>query len=364
VTTGCVGSIRAVPRRRDVVGSAKRRVDGVSTSAHGWYDRNVTGRRASNPLLDFGLRFVERDRDADASVTASAVSLRIFLFFVPLLLVIVGTIGFLKGHIAARDVSSQAGVTGGLADQIDTALHQSNHARWLAVGSGLLGAFLAGRNLSRVLATASRRAWQVPSSTAPTSVTRVTGAVTGLMTSVGMLAVIVNRVRRATGVVGGSVAFVPVAFAYAFVWFLVCAALPRQRTDKTVLLPGAALVGVALATLQWLLQFQAPSKLSRASELYGAIGIAVVALGWFFLVGRVFVASFAFNAVLWEQYGSVANWLNGRRRIGPMLTRHPRVNRFLGLASADDADADEGDGREGSSRQGRGDDPGNVASID
>jgi uncharacterized BrkB/YihY/UPF0761 family membrane protein len=212
-----------------------------------------------------------------------------------------------------------------------------------------------------VLASASRRAWQLPSSTS-TSVTRITGAVTGLITSVGLLAVIVNRVRRATGVVGGSVTFVPVAFAYAIAWFLVCAALPRQRTDKTVLLPGAALVGVALATLQWLLQFQAPSKLSRASELYGAIGIAVVALGWFFIVGRVFVASFSFNAVLWEQYGSVANWLSGRRRIGPMLTRHPRVNRFLGLASADDAD--DGDGREGSPSQGRGDEPGNVASID
>lgn len=316
--------------RRGVLGSAQQRAAGVTTGARSWYDRNVTARRASHPVLDFALRFAERDREADASVTASAVSLRIFLFFVPLLLVIVGTLGFLEGHVAARDVSSQAGVTGGLAAQIDTALSQSNRARWLAVGSGLFGAFWAGRNLSTVLAIASRRAWRVPT-TISTSVTRITGAVTGLLTSIGLLAVIVNRVRRATGIVGGSVAFVPVAGAYALVWYLVCAALPRQRTDRTVLLPGAALVGVALAALQWLLQFQAPNKLSRASELYGAIGIAVVALGWFFFVGRVFVASFSFNAVLWERYGSVANWLHSRRRIGPLLTRHPLVHRFLGM---------------------------------
>jgi membrane protein len=317
------------------VGSAKRRISDLTTGVRGWYDRTVAERRASNEAVDFVFRLHERDRDADGNVTASAVSLRIFLFFVPLLLVIVGSLGFLHGHVASQDVSNQAGLTGGLADQINTALDQSHRARWLAVGSGLVGAFMAGRALSSVLATASRRAWQLPLSAATKSTARLTGAVTGLITSVGLLAVVVNRVRRASGIVAGSVAFGPVALVYALAWFLVCWALPRRRSDRTVLLPGAAVVGVALAALQWALQFQTPGRVSRASQLYGAIGVVIVALSWFFLVGRLFVASFALNAVVSEQYGSIATWLFGRPRLGRVLRKSRWVHRLLGVSPAD-----------------------------
>jgi uncharacterized BrkB/YihY/UPF0761 family membrane protein len=325
-----------VPRRGGFVGSTKRRVNDLTKNAREWYERTVAEQRTSNGFVDFLFRFVERDREADGSVTASAVSLRIFLFFVPLLLVLVGLVGFLRGHIASSDVSGQVGVTGGMAQQINNALNQSTRARWLAVISGLIGTVSAGRALSSVLATASRRAWHLPISKATKSTTRITGAVVGMITSVGLLAIIVNRVRRATGVVGGSVTFVPVAAIYAIVWFVVCSALPRRRTDRTVLLPGAILVGVTLAVLQWVLQFVAPGRVSHASQLYGALGVVVVALSWFFFVGRLFVASFALNAVMSEQFGSIATWLFARRRIGPMLEKRRWVRRILDVTEVDE----------------------------
>src|SRR5438309_705984 len=102
--------------------------------------RTLAARRAHSTTLDLALRLVERDRATDGSVIASAVALRVFLLFVPLLLVVIASVGFLSSQISAADVSRQVGVTGGLAAQIDNALHQTSRARWVAMSSGIIGA--------------------------------------------------------------------------------------------------------------------------------------------------------------------------------------------------------------------------------
>ena len=58
--------------------------------------------------------------------------------------------------------------------------------------------------------------------------------------------------------------------------------LPRATTDPSALLPGARLVGLTLVGMQAVSQLYLPDRLSRASELYGAIGTTIVTLGWFF----------------------------------------------------------------------------------
>jgi uncharacterized BrkB/YihY/UPF0761 family membrane protein len=289
-------------------------------------------RRAEGGWIDLGARLYERDREADGSVLASAVALRMFLFFVPLVLVLVGTLGFVGDHLSSDDASRQVGVTGGFATQIDAALNQSSRARWLALGSGLVGTALAARTLSLVLAASSRRAWGLPARVAPSSITRVAGAITGLVVSVALLAILVNRAQKAAGVVGGSLAIGTAMLAYAAAWFVVCVMLPRaDSADRTALLPGALVVGAGLALAQAALQFVITGQVSRASELYGAIGSAIVALGWFFLVGRLIVVSLTVDAVVWERYGSLATLL---MRLGPLrrfAEGHPRFARFLEL---------------------------------
>jgi uncharacterized BrkB/YihY/UPF0761 family membrane protein len=116
---------------------------------------------------------------------------------------------------------------------------------------------------------------------------------------------------------------------------LVCLTLPRGRADRTALLPGAVFVGVACSALQWLLQFEAPGKISRASQLYGSIGVVIVALSWFFLIGRAFVASFTLDAVLWERFGSLTTWMMQRSRLRRSVAKHPRLQRFLEAGDAE-----------------------------
>ena len=49
--------------------------------------------------------------------------------------------------------------------------------------------------------------------------------------------------------------------------------------------------------MQAVSQLYLPDKFSRASQLYGAIGITVVTLGWFFIAGRVIMLAMVLNAV-------------------------------------------------------------------
>ena len=46
------------------------------------------------PLLDVGLRIYQRDRESAGTVVGSALAFRLFLFFIPLLLFVVGLAGF------------------------------------------------------------------------------------------------------------------------------------------------------------------------------------------------------------------------------------------------------------------------------
>ena len=96
-------------------------------------------RYEDKPLVDLGLRIYQRDRDITGTVVGSAIAFRMFLFFVPLLLFVVGIAGFVSHLVDADDINEDAGLTGNLAAQIDTALSQPTQTRWVAVVVGLFG---------------------------------------------------------------------------------------------------------------------------------------------------------------------------------------------------------------------------------
>ena len=41
--------------------------------------------------------------------------------------------------------------------------------------------------------------------------------------------------------------------------------------------------------MQAVSQLYLPDRFNKASEVYGAVGVAIVTLGWFFIIGRVIV---------------------------------------------------------------------------
>ena len=89
--------------------------------------------------------------------------------------------------------------------------------------------------------------------------------------------------------------------------------LPRTTPDPGVLLPGRAGRGARSPACRRSSQLYLPGRFDRASELYGAIGITLVTLGWFFFAGRAIVLSMALNAVLYERFGSISSSCSSSR---------------------------------------------------
>src|SRR6202167_3211773 len=138
------------------------------------------------PVVDVLVGTFRRDRRAAGSVMSSALAFRLFLFFLPLLLLTIGVAGFASDVADARSANQAAGISGGLAKQVSMAFHQPGLTRWLAVLLGLWGVLVAGRSLSRVLYAASAAAWGLP----PGSHARLraVGAVAGLVCTIGVIA--------------------------------------------------------------------------------------------------------------------------------------------------------------------------------
>jgi membrane protein len=289
-------------------------------------------RYEGKPLVDVGLRMYQRDRSINGTVVGSAIAFRLFLFFVPLLLFLVGVAGFLPAAVDSDDVNDGAGVTGSLAVQIDTALSQPTQTRWVAVLVGFAGTITAGYSLSKVMVASSVLAWRLEQR--PKASPRIVGAIVGLIAGVGLIALIVNRIRRELGLGVASVSFLVAFVVYVVAWLLVSMMLPRATKDVGALLPGAALVALTLTGMQAISQLYLPDRLSRASALYGTFGATIVTLGWFFILGRAIILGAELDAVIHERFGRITNFVFSWPLVR-LLRRSRLVRRAFGLDEDD-----------------------------
>ncbi|MFT3852210.1 MAG: YhjD/YihY/BrkB family envelope integrity protein [Ilumatobacteraceae bacterium] len=290
-------------------------------SSKSWANRTFDKYR-NRPLVDFGMRMYERDRDSAGTVVSSAIAFRLFLFFIPMLLFAVGIIGFFATHVDANDVKD-AGVTGSLAKQINTALNQPNSTRWFAVLFGLVFMGVTGRTLSRVLTQASCLAWQMP--VRPKAPIKVVGGIIGLIFGIALVTSGVARIRAHLGIAVASMSFLVALLVYLVAFLILSSLLPRPTPDLGALLPGAALVSLTLVGMQAVSQLYLPDKFSRASQLYGAMGVTIVTLGWFFIAGRVIMLAIELDSVLYERFGSLTQFIFSL----PVLRVLPRHSALL-----------------------------------
>jgi uncharacterized BrkB/YihY/UPF0761 family membrane protein len=321
---------RLVAAGRSAASDGRRRAD------------DLFAKHRDRPLVGLGVEIYERDRESAGTIVGAAVALRLFLFFVPLLLLVVGVVGVISSWIDAKDLKTQVGVTGTLAAQIDTALSQPGSSRWLAVGFGLLGVVTTGRSLSKVLVSTSCLAWRLP--VRGKASVRVVGVIVGLFTGLGLLAVVVNRIRADLGIAVAGVSLLAVFVIYGVGWIVLSMALPSATPDPGAMLPGGVVFGATFAGMQAVSQLYLPSKLDRASQLYGALGVTVVVLGWFFIAGRAIVLATVFNAVIYERFGSISKVMFGL----PVLRILPQRSRWLRGFFDLEPDAGPTDGERGS----------------
>jgi uncharacterized BrkB/YihY/UPF0761 family membrane protein len=310
-STDSTGLRAFVDRSRERIAAEQERIGALVDKYH---DR---------PLLDVALRIYQRDREGAGGLVGSALAFRLFLFFVPLTLFVVGVLGFLTRWIDADDLINTIGVGGTIADQINTALEQPNSTRWIATITGLFGMAWAGRSLSRVMIAASCLAWRLPVTTKASA--RVIGSVIGLIAGIALVATIVNQIRLDFGLGAASLSFLAVFSVYGIAWMAMSMLLPRATRDPGALLPGAVVVGVVLAGMQAIAQLYLPGAVGRASALYGALATTVVTLGWFFFLGRAMVFGMSLDAVIYERFGSISQFVFGL----PVVRILPRKSAWI-----------------------------------
>jgi uncharacterized BrkB/YihY/UPF0761 family membrane protein len=286
------------------------------------------------PVVDVVFGTFQRDRRGAGSVMSSALAFRLFLFFLPLLLLTIGVAGFASDVVDARSANQAAGISGSLAKQVSGAFHQPGLTRWVAVVLGLFGVLVAGRSLSRVLYAASAAAWGLPAG--DHARLRAVGAIAGLVCTMGVIAILINRVRESLGIGLAGVSFIPALLIYAIAWLGVSVFLPRATEDPGALLPGAVLLALTITAMHAVSELYLPDRLDRANQLYGAFGTTVVTLGWFFILGRAIVISMELNAAVYDRYGSVSQVAFSLPVLRILARRSSRVRRFFDLTDASD----------------------------
>lgn len=312
------------------LGKTARAIGMVSASAEKIRARLAPFER--KPVVGLGLAFYDRDREAAGSVLGSAVAFRLFLFFLPLLVLIVGIAGFLSGFVDPTSLDKSAGISGALAKEVNAAFHQPGLTRWVALLLGLFGTLTAGRSLGKALHASSAVIWRVTRRTRASLAT--VGAITGTLVGMALVAIVINRVREDFGEGVAGVSFIGAFLIYVVAWLVVSLLLPRATEDPSALLPGALAMALCFTVLQAISQLILPDRFQRASQLYGAVGFAVVTLGWFFILGRGVVIAMELDAVIYERYGSISQLVFGLPVIRILPRRSARLRRFFDLEAA------------------------------
>jgi uncharacterized BrkB/YihY/UPF0761 family membrane protein len=303
-------------------GDTRARLTRLRDDTVAWGDE-LRSARSGRPGVDIALRLYERDRAILGNLLAGSVAFRMFLWAVPFALLLVTIVSLITHDPGGEGTGllSYMGISGELAQSLrDVAREQRPNQAWALV-IGLGGALWTSRGLLRSLRVTSAAVWglgYVRSRVNPLrSALVLMGVVLGLLVLMGFVA----RLRDAMPVLGLVTTFA-MLIVPALLWLGISLHLPRpEEVPVRALLPGAVLVGAGVQGLHLLTVFVLVERADRAQSVYGAFGVAVVLLLWFFLLARVFVSAAVLNAVLWEheRSGKLGLRVLGLRLFG----RHP-----------------------------------------
>lgn len=260
----------------------------------------VVAARPDTPLIDTGFEIYEKDSRIAGGMLAGAVAFRLFLLLVPLLLVLVAGLGFMSVSNTQRSAASQLNFSDALVSTMQTVGQTAARGRWITLWIGLAATVMAVRTLIKSLRIVHNLAW---GTARKASVNQPKAILVGvaMVVLVVVYGVASQWIRAHTPGGGVLISFV-IGFGGVAVWMLAQMVLPHAP-DATLfdLLPGAVLVGAGLQAVHAFTVFYLAGRMSRMSETYGPLGVAIVALLWLYLLGRLIVSAAVINASLWER---------------------------------------------------------------
>lgn len=278
-----------VPRRPSIVKRTSTRAQQAMDTATNRYEP-----------ARYALSAYERFRRLNGSILAASIAFRVFLFLVPLTLIVVGVAGFSasSGHDVNKD-STRLGAA--LAATIAQAGSDSKRSWWVLIAVGISTMLYTAWSLFSTLARSSAQLWEMweYQPTPPRQRLRFIG---GLLLTLALL--LATRWIRGQVAIGLAVNLTAIA-VHLVLALVLLAYLPNRARSWTDLLPGAivtsvGMIGLNVFTVVWL-----PHKLTKLSETYGGLGVAVATLSYLALLGYLLVASILTN-VMWQEYRTAA----------------------------------------------------------
>ena len=254
----------------------------------------------TNPVFGLPLAFLARYTARQGVLLASAAAFRMFMWTVPLALLVAGVLaGVSKVH--EQDVTSvakTAGITGAASQEVANTLSEGQQAWWVATLIGAVLFLWATRTLTRNLILVNAHIWSAPSKTRQKDLLIISLIFAGSWIGMFAAAAVVIRLDIVPG--GPLIAIAAQTVAAGALWLFLSLRLPDHRRHWTDLIPGSALFGFGLAVLHTVSRFYLPARVQHSSALYGSLGLAAAMLAWLLIIGQLVVGSAVVNSVCTE----------------------------------------------------------------
>jgi uncharacterized BrkB/YihY/UPF0761 family membrane protein len=256
--------------------------------------------RGRHGSVDAVYEIADRDAEVGGSIIAGALAYRLFIWLLPLALVLVAGFGIAASQ--ASDSSEKAARSLGLAGIVSGSIAgaANSSARWYAILIGIPILLWATRSLLRTLIVIHRLCWTDVRRAAPKATPKAAVRLLGLLLCFIAVSAAANYVRsKLPG--PGVIVTVALILPYGGLWLLVSMRLPRRDAPWTALLPGALVFAIGLEIVSAVVAFFIVPEAESKQGTYGSLGLAAALLLGLFFLSRLVVGSAVVNATLWER---------------------------------------------------------------
>jgi uncharacterized BrkB/YihY/UPF0761 family membrane protein len=256
--------------------------------------------RQLHKSVDATFQMVDRDVELGGGIIAGALAYRLFIWMLPLALVLVGGLGIAAD--AAEETPEEAADSLGMGGLISHSIASAatGNGRWYALLIGIPILVYTTRSVLRVLIVSHRLLWTDSRARAQRATPVATLRLLVLLLAFPLAAVLASAIREwspGVGILATALSIVP----FAALWVLISSSLPHRDASWQALVPGALLFGLGVEALNVFTAYVLTPWALNKQGTYGALGLAAALLLSLFLISRLVVAAAVLNATLWER---------------------------------------------------------------
>jgi uncharacterized BrkB/YihY/UPF0761 family membrane protein len=243
---------------------------------------------------------VDRDSELGGGIIAGALAYRLFIWMLPLALVLVGGLGIAAE--AAEETPEEAADSLGMGGLVSHSIASAatGNGRWYALLIGIPILVYTTASVLRVLIVSHRLLWTDSRARAQRATPVATLRLLVLLLAFPFAGVLGSAIREwspGVGILATALSVVP----FAALWVLISTYLPHRDASWQALVPGALLFGVGVEALNVFTAYVLTPWALNKQGTYGALGLAAALLLSLFLISRLVVAAAVLNATLWER---------------------------------------------------------------